>query len=77
MKFLASAKSKVLAGVAAVSALSSNALAAGMTMAADGTVSGTPDRAIYGYCWRYYRRSCCRFRGEKGLFSFKINTFSL
>ena len=43
MKFLASAKSKVLAGVAAVSALSSNALAAGMTMAADGTVSGTPD----------------------------------
>ena len=36
MKFLASAKSKVLAGVAAVSVLSSNALAAG-------TVSGTPD----------------------------------
>lgn len=34
MKFLASAKSKVLAGVAAVSALSSNALAA------DGTVTG-------------------------------------
>lgn len=43
MKFLASAKSKVLAGVAAVCVLSSNALAAGMTMAADGTVSGTPD----------------------------------
>lgn len=43
MKFLSSAKSKVLAGVAAVSVLSSNALAAGMTMAADGTVSGTPD----------------------------------
>lgn len=40
MKFLASAKSKVLAGVAAVSALSSNALAAGITMASDGTVSG-------------------------------------
>lgn len=40
MKFLASAKSKVLAGVAAVSALSSNALAAGITMAADGTVTG-------------------------------------
>ena len=39
MKFLASAKSKVLAGVAAVSALSSNALAAGITMASDGTVS--------------------------------------
>ena len=43
MKFLASAKSNVLAVVAAVFALSSNALAAGMTMAADGTVSGTPD----------------------------------
>ena len=43
MKFLASAKSKVLAGVAAVGVLSSNALAAGMTMSADGTVSGTPD----------------------------------
>ena len=40
MKFLASAKSKVLAGVAAVSALSSNALAAGITMASDGTVTG-------------------------------------
>lgn len=40
MKFLASAKSKVLAGVAAFSALSSNALAAGITMASDGTVSG-------------------------------------
>lgn len=40
MKFLASAKFKVLAGVAAVSALSSNALAAGITMASDGTVSG-------------------------------------
>lgn len=40
MKFLASAKSKVLAGVAAVSALSSNALAAGITMGADGTVTG-------------------------------------
>jgi hypothetical protein len=40
MKFLTSAKSKVLAGVAAVSALSSNALAAGITMASDGTVSG-------------------------------------
>ena len=40
MKFLASAKSKVLACVAAVSALSSNALAAGITMASDGTVSG-------------------------------------
>ncbi|WP_103558095.1 hypothetical protein [Campylobacter concisus] len=40
MKFLASAKSKVLAGVAAVSILSSNALAAGITMASDGTVSG-------------------------------------
>lgn len=40
MKFLASAKSKVLAGVAAVSALSSNALASGITMASDGTVSG-------------------------------------
>lgn len=40
MKFLASAKSKVLAGVAAVGVLSSNALAAGITMAADGTVTG-------------------------------------
>ena len=40
MKFLASAKSKVLAGVAAVGVLSSNALAAGITMASDGTVSG-------------------------------------
>ena len=40
MKFLASAKSKVLAGVVAVSVLSSNALAAGITMASDGTVSG-------------------------------------
>lgn len=40
MKFLASAKSKVLAGVAAVSVLSSNALAAGITMASDGTVTG-------------------------------------
>ena len=40
MKFLASAKSKVLAGVAAVSALSSNVLAAGITMGADGTVTG-------------------------------------
>ena len=40
MKFLTSAKSKVLAGVAAVSALSSNALAAGITMASDGTVTG-------------------------------------
>ena len=42
-KILSSAKSKVLASVAVVSALSINALAAGMTMAADGTVSGTPD----------------------------------
>ena len=40
MKFLASAKSKVLAGVVAVSVLSSNALAAGITMGADGTVTG-------------------------------------
>ena len=43
MKFLASAKSKVLAGVAAMGVFSSNALAAGITMASDGTVSGTPD----------------------------------
>ena len=40
MKFLASAKSKVLAGVVAVSALSSNALAAGLTMGSDGAVTG-------------------------------------
>ena len=40
MKFLASAKSKVLAGVAAMGVLSSNALAAGVTMASDGTVTG-------------------------------------
>ena len=40
MKFLASAKSKVLAGVAAMGVLSSNALAAGITMASDGTVTG-------------------------------------
>lgn len=43
MKSLSSAKIKVLAGVAVVSASAMNAFAAGMTMAADGTVSGTPD----------------------------------
>ena len=43
MKFLASAKSKVLAGVAAMGVLSSNALAAGITMASDGTVTGDLD----------------------------------
>ena len=40
MKFLASAKSKVLASVAAVSVLSSNALAVGLTMGTDGSVTG-------------------------------------
>lgn len=43
MKFLSSAKSKVLVGAAFVSASAINSFAAGMTMAADGTVSGTPD----------------------------------
>ena len=55
MKFLASAKSKVLAGVAAVGVLSSNALAAGITMASDGTVS------IYGRSWCGYCCSSCNF----------------
>ncbi|ALF47511.1 hypothetical protein [Campylobacter concisus] len=39
-KFLSSTKAKVLGGVAAVSTMSSNALAAGITMGADGTVTG-------------------------------------
>ncbi|EAT98677.1 hypothetical protein [Campylobacter concisus] len=47
MKFLVSAKSKVLAGVAAVSALSSNALAAGLTMGTNGTVTGDIDPAPF------------------------------
>lgn len=47
MKFLASAKSKVLAGVAAVSALSSNALAADLTMASDGTITGNINLAPF------------------------------
>ena len=39
-KFLSSTKAKVLGGVAAVSIMSSNALAAGITMGADGAVTG-------------------------------------
>ena len=39
-KFLSSTKAKVLGGVAAVSTMSSNALAAGITMGTDGTVTG-------------------------------------
>ena len=47
MKFLASAKSKVLAGVAAMGVLSSNALAAGITMGTNGTVTGDLDPAPF------------------------------
>lgn len=47
MKFLASAKSKVLAGVAAVGVLSSNALAVGLTMGTNGTVTGDLDSAPF------------------------------
>lgn len=47
MKFLASAKSNVLAGVVAVSVLSSNALAAGLTMGTNGTVTGDLDPAPF------------------------------
>lgn len=39
-KILSSTKAKVLGGVAAVSTMSSNALAAGITMGTDGTVTG-------------------------------------
>lgn len=47
MKFLASAKSKVLAGVAEMGVLSSNALAAGITMGTNGTVTGDLDPAPF------------------------------
>ena len=51
-KFLSSTKAKVLGGVAAVGAMSSNALAAGITMGADGTVTGdlniTPFMGVAG-----------------------------
>lgn len=47
MKFLASAKSKVLAGVAAMVVLSSNALAAPIQMATNGTVTGDLDPAPF------------------------------
>lgn len=47
MKFLTSAKSKVLAGVAAMGVLSSNALAAGITMGTNGTVTGDLDPAPF------------------------------
>ncbi|WP_462111950.1 hypothetical protein [Campylobacter concisus] len=47
MKFLASAKSKVLAGVAAMGVFSSNALAAGITMGTNGTVTGDLDPAPF------------------------------
>ena len=39
-KFLSSTKSKVVAGVAALTALTSNVFAAGITMGADGSVTG-------------------------------------
>lgn len=39
-KILSSTKAKVLGGIAAVSTMSSNALAAGITMGTDGTVTG-------------------------------------
>lgn len=39
-KFLSSTKSKVVAGVAALTALTSNVFAAGITMGADGAVTG-------------------------------------
>lgn len=60
MKFLASAKSKVLAGVAAVSVLSSNALAAGITMASDGTVTG--DLNVGPFIEYRWCCSCCLWR---------------
>ena len=51
-KFLSSTKAKVSGGVAAVGAMSSNALAAGITMGADGTVTGdlniTPFMGVSG-----------------------------
>jgi hypothetical protein len=47
MKFLASAKPKVLAGVAAMGVFSSNALAAGITMGTNGTVTGDLDPAPF------------------------------
>lgn len=39
-KFLSSTKSKVVAGVAALTALTSNVFAAGISLGSDGTVTG-------------------------------------
>lgn len=46
-KFLSSAKAKVLGGVAALFAMSSNVFAAALTMGADGTVTGDINSAPF------------------------------